>query len=50
MNVVKVAKFEIYLKVYLTEFVDRLDVKYERVIDYSKIVGLGHKANGGSIF
>ena len=50
MNVVKVAKFEIYLKVYLTEFVDRLDVKYERVIDYSKVVGLGHKANGGSIF
>ena len=50
MNVVKVAKFEIYLKAYLTEFVDRLDVKYERVIDYSKVVGLGHKANGGSIF
>ena len=50
MNVVKVAKFEIYLKAYLTEFVDRLDGKYERVVDYSKIVGLGHKANDGSIF
>lgn len=28
----------------------RLDGKYERVVDYSQIVGLGHKANDGSIF
>ena len=42
MNVAGVVKFRTYMRVYLTEFVDGLDVKCERVIDDSKIFGLGH--------
>lgn len=42
INVVRVVKFWIHLKVYLKESVDGLDVKYERAIEDSKIFGQGH--------